>query len=109
MPSPRTRKPKPILSGKRDHPRSERIGSHTIFGRSPIQFRAAKRIIAGESRRKPSISPTRRSISAKRTEERREGNECVSTGRSRWWPEQYKKKIIQNTTEQRTIKIKRHE
>src|SRR3546814_16095971 len=66
MPSPRTRKPKPILSGKRDHPRTERIGSHTLFGRSPIQFRAAKRIIAGDIRRTPSISPPRRSICAKR-------------------------------------------
>src|SRR3546814_15035961 len=34
---------------------------------------------------------------AKRSEERRVGNECVSTCRSRWWPNSYKKKMsIQN-------------
>src|SRR3546814_16815250 len=28
-----------------------------------------------------------------RSEERRVGKECVSTGRARWWPDSYKKKI----------------
>src|SRR3546814_12334291 len=33
-----------------------------------------------------------------RSEERRVGKECVSTGRSRWWPVHYKKKITNNMT-----------
>src|SRR3546814_18712965 len=31
-----------------------------------------------------------------RTEERRVGKECVSKGRSRWWPSQLNKNILQN-------------
>src|SRR3546814_12414234 len=32
-----------------------------------------------------------------RSGERRVGKECVSTCRSRWWPDHYKKKQTQNT------------
>src|SRR3546814_18804330 len=40
----------------------------------------------------PARSPTRPPIEYWRSEELRVGKECVSTGRSRWSPNQYKKK-----------------
>src|SRR3546814_20918411 len=49
----------------------------------------------------PAVTPTTRApsllksslASANRSEERRDGKECVSTGRSRWSPHHYKKKL----------------
>src|SRR3546814_12390181 len=38
------------------------------------------------------IDIARRNLTADRSEERRVGKECVSTCRSRWWPDPYKKK-----------------
>src|SRR3546814_12683131 len=41
-----------------------------------------------------------------RSEERRVGKECVSTGRSRWEPYNYKKKIKETSSERRCYKTK---
>src|SRR3546814_19611289 len=49
----------------------------------PVEAEAATAALAGPPRRWP--------ISAKRSEERRVGKECVSTCRSRWSPYHYKK------------------
>src|SRR3546814_12936112 len=35
----------------------------------------------------PVVAPTATKVVLNRSEERRVGKECVSTGRSRWWPE----------------------
>src|SRR3546814_12797591 len=43
-------------------------------------------------RAKDDVADRREAVQDERSEERREGKECVSTGRSRWWPHQYKKK-----------------
>src|SRR3546814_17257613 len=58
----------------------------------PARRRARRRVRAGGVRVSAGRRGGRGTRGARRTEERRVGKECVSTCRSRWSPEHYKKK-----------------
>src|SRR3546814_18942250 len=59
-----------------------RARAHPADGRGQAQFRTPARAYGGGGR----------TVRTDRSEERRVGKECVSTCRSRWWPDHEKKK-----------------
>src|SRR3546814_20830604 len=59
---------------------------HTV---GAIAHRARRGRIAAEEIANPRIEQSRR---ARRSEERRVGKKCGRTGKTRWWPDQLKKK-----------------
>src|SRR3546814_15054164 len=90
--------PRGGIVGEQRHPRDDRLDAR-IEGRSPatritpaaVSSLAAKIAVGGSGRSSRRLAPCTPDSNT-RSAERRGGKECVSTGRSRWSPDHYKKK-----------------
>src|SRR3546814_17460183 len=71
---------------------TSRMRRMIILGDRPTRRSVSRSCLATPKKKGPVMRKTSTPSGSERSEERRVGKECVSTCRSRWWPNHYKKK-----------------